>query len=130
MVALAYTNIFTSNIDRLANFYCTLFDLAEINESRSPIFRGFTSECSSIGFSALDAYELLGLELPTGSGDHVLQTFDVGSEDEVRELAVKATELGAVIVKEPFATYYGWFQAVLRDPDGNAFRINFRGQPA
>jgi hypothetical protein len=31
-------------------------------------------------------------------------------------------------VKEPFKTYYGWFQSVLRDPDGNAFRINFRGQ--
>ncbi|EJU14418.1 hypothetical protein LH128_03579 [Sphingomonas sp. LH128] len=127
MVALAYTNIFTADIDRLAEFYGTLFDLAEITESRSPIFRGFITECSSIGFSAPDAYDLLGLEPQTTAGDRVLQTFDVGSEAEVRELTARATKLGAAIVKEPFATYYGWFQAVLRDPDGNAFRINSRG---
>lgn len=130
MVALAYTNIFTADIDRLAGFYGTLFDLTEIAESRSPIFRGFTTGCSSIGFSAPDAYGLLGLEPQTTSGDRVLQTFDVGSENEVRDFTTKAMDLGAMIVKEPFATYYGWFQAVLRDPDGNAFRINFRGQPA
>jgi hypothetical protein len=39
MITLAYTNIFTADIDRLANFYGELFGLDEIVESRSPLFR-------------------------------------------------------------------------------------------
>ena len=81
-----------------------------------------------MGFSGPGAYPLLGLNAQTVPGDRVLQTFDVESQDEVRALTEKALELGATSVKEPFATYYGWFQSVLRDPDGNAFRINFRGE--
>lgn len=127
MAALSYTNIFTDDIDRLANFYSAVFGLKEIIESRSPIFRGFLTEGSSIGFSAPGAYDLLGLSPQVELGDRVLQTFDVEDEEQVLAFTEKAKALGATIVKEPFATYYGWFQSVLRDPDGNAFRINFRG---
>lgn len=128
MPSLSYTNIFTDDIDRLAEFYSSLFDLQEIEASRSPIFRGFVAGGTSLGFSGPGAYALLGLEPQIGLGDRVLQTFDVDSEAEVHALSAKALELGATSVKEPFATYYGWFQSVLRDPDGNAFRINFRGE--
>lgn len=127
MIALAYTNIFTADIDRLATFYGELFGLEEIVESRSPIFRGFTTGGSSIGFSAPDAYDLLGLAPQEGPGDRVLQTFDAADEATVSALTDRAVSLGATLVKAPFKTYYGWFQSVLRDPDGNAFRINFRG---
>lgn len=128
MATLSYTNIFTDDIDRLADFYSELFSLDEIEESRSPIFRGFVAGGTSLGFSGPGAYPLLGLNAQTVPGDRVLQTFDVESQDEVRALTEKALELGATSIKEPFATYYGWFQSVLRDPDGNAFRINFRGE--
>lgn len=128
MITLAYTNIFTADIDRLADFYGELFGLQEIMESRSPLFRGFTAGGSSIGFSAPGAYELLGLAPQEGPGDRVLQTFDAPDAETVSTLTEKAISLGASLVKEPFKTYYGWFQSVLRDPDGNAFRINFRGQ--
>ena len=130
MAALAYTNIFTNDIDRLADFYGTLFGLEEIVASRSPIFRGFVAGGTSLGLSGPGAYELLGLIPLEGQGDRAFQTFDVDNEQEVRDLTGKARELGGTIVKEPFATYYGWFQSVLRDPDGNAFRINFRGAAA
>ncbi|CEF57420.1 VOC family protein [Acetobacter ghanensis] len=128
MIALAYTNIFTADINRLADFYSELFGLEELLESRSPLFRGFTAGGSAIGFSAPEAYDLLGLKPQEGSGDRVLQTFDAPDADTVSALTDKAVLLGATLVKEPFKTYYGWFQSVLRDPDGNAFRINFRGQ--
>ena len=105
-----------------------MFDLEEIEASRSPIFRGFIAGGTSLGFSGNGAYSLLGLEPQSVPGDRVFQTFDVDSEAEVHSLTTKAVELGASLVKEPFATYYGWFQSVLRDPDGNAFRINFRGE--
>ncbi|NAT60930.1 glyoxalase, partial [Pseudomonas syringae pv. actinidifoliorum] len=32
---------------------------------------------------------------------------------------------GADTIKEPYLTYYNWYQAVLLDPEGNIFRINF-----
>lgn len=130
MAALAYTNIYTADIDRLAEFYSSLFGFEEYLESRSPIFRGFAAGGTSLGFSGTGAYELLGMEPQTTPGDRVFQTFNVESPEEVRELTAKAAELGAVVVKEPFATYYGWYQAVLRDLDGNAFRINYPGVPA
>jgi len=129
MATLTYTNIFTADIDRLAEFYGALFDFEENVASRSPIFRGFFAGGTSLGFSGPGAYELLGMEPQVTPGDRVFQTFDVDAPEEVRSLTKKASSLGAVIVKEPFATYYGWYQSVLRDPDGNAFRINFRGTP-
>lgn len=127
MASLAYTNIFTDDMDRLADFYRDTFDLEEIAESRSPIFRGFRTGAASIGFSAPEAYGLLGMIPMEGKGDRVFQTFDVDAPEMVRTLTRRAIALGATIVKEPFDTYYGWYQSVLRDPDGNAFRINFRG---
>jgi len=130
MVALAYTNIFTADIDRLAEFYSALFGFKEIVESRSPIFRGFTTGSASLGFSGTGAFDLLGLAPQEGPGDRVMQTFNVENKEEVDAYSAKAVELGASIVKEPFETYYGWYQSVLRDPDGNCFRVNFPGAPA
>lgn len=130
MAVLAYTNIYTADIDRLADFYSALFGLEEYMESRSPIFRGFAAGGTSLGFSGPGAYELLGMVPQTTPGDRVFQTFNAESPDEVRNLTIKAADLGATIVLEPFETYYGWYQSVLRDPDGNAFRINYPGVPA
>jgi len=126
MVDLAYVNIFTGDLDRLAEFYRETFDLDEIVESRSPIFRGFRTAGSSIGFSSPEAYDLLGLRPLADEGDRAFQTFDVADGEAVRTLTRRAVSLGATTVKEPFVTYYGWYQSVLRDPDGNAFRINCR----
>ena len=45
---------------------------------------------------------------------------------ETRHLLTDAAvKMGATLVKAPFTTYYGWYQSVLLDPEGNAFRINF-----
>ncbi|ALJ12329.1 VOC family protein [Sphingopyxis macrogoltabida] len=129
MPALTYTNIFTADIDRMAEFYGELFGFEENLVSRTPIFRAFFAGGTGLGFNAPDAYDLLGLTPQETPGDRVFQTFDVESQDEVRALTDKARDLGATIVKEPFTTYYGWYQSVLRDPDGNALRINFRGTP-
>ena len=37
----------------------------------------------------------------------------------------RAVEAGATLIKAPYTTYYNWYQAVLLDPEGNVFRINF-----
>ena len=35
-----------------------------------------------------------------------------------------AVSQGARLIKEPYRTYYNWYQSVLLDPEENAFRIN------
>jgi predicted lactoylglutathione lyase len=49
---------------------------------------------------------------------------DVDSKEEVDEYVPKALTSGATLIKEPYTTYYNWYQAVMLDPEGNVFRIN------
>ncbi|MBI1685142.1 VOC family protein [Caulobacter hibisci] len=127
-VALSYVNLFCTDIEAMFGFYQGLFDLEEIVESRSPMFRGARTGAASIGFSAHDAYALLGLEQATDAlGDQALLTFEVPDRAAVDALTAKALLQGATQVKAPFETYYGWYQSVLRDPEGHAFRINRAG---
>lgn len=122
---LSYINIFSDDIDQLADFYSGLFGLTEIEASRTPLFRGFTSGSCSIGFSARGAFDLLGLTdgLET-AGIKSMITFEVADRETVSRVTDKAVAGGAALVKAPFETYYGWFQSVLLDPQGNAFRVN------
>ncbi|MEE5081425.1 glyoxalase [Pseudomonas alliivorans] len=126
MNSLSYVNVFAQNIVRLSTFYSELFGFPEIETIRSPIFRGLDTGQSSIGFNALDAYELLGLnEFAGSSGCKFLLNIDVSEQAEVDRLVPLAVEQGATLIKAPYLTYYNWYQAVLLDPERNVFRINF-----
>jgi predicted enzyme related to lactoylglutathione lyase len=130
MAELGYLNIFAGDIAKLSGFYADLFGLEELVASRSPIFRGLRTKKANIGFNARDAYALLNLQKWTdGTGIKSFVTFDVDSVDEVDRLTPIAVEKGATLLKAPFTTYYGWYQSVLLDPEGNAFRINFGTAP-
>ena len=122
---LFYVNVFAKNMVALAEYYQTLFNLEEITASRSDYFRGFeTGECC-IGISSLDAYGLLSLTKPDTQTDTILMTFGASSREDVDDRCNYAVKLGGKMLKPPFETYYGWYQAVLRDPEGNPFRINY-----
>lgn len=126
MNALAYINLFSDDIDQLAAFYSGLFGLTEIEASRSPYFRGFQAGGCSLGFSTRSAYPILGLRDGLDTvGIKSMLTFDVSSRDEVTSMTAKAVAAGATLIKGPYETYYGWFQSVLSDPQGNAFRVNY-----
>jgi predicted enzyme related to lactoylglutathione lyase len=126
MAELGYLNIFADDIAKLASFYADVFGLEELVVSRTPIFRGLKTKKANIGFNAHEAYKLLNLQKSTdGSGIKSFMTFDVDSVEEVDRLTPIAVEKGATLLKAPFETYYGWYQSVLLDPEGNAFRINY-----
>jgi predicted enzyme related to lactoylglutathione lyase len=126
MAELEFVNIFARDIEKLASFYADVFGLEELVASRSPIFRGLKTKKANIGFNAYEAYALLNLQQWTdGAGIKAFTTFAVGGSEEVDRLTVVAVEKGATLLKAPFTTYYGWYQSVLLDPEGNAFRINF-----
>ena len=125
MAELSYVNIFARDIEALSRFYIDLFGFSEIPEIRSPIFRGVATGKSCIGFNALDAYELLKLDAYSDvKGVKFLLNIDVDTAEEVDRLAPIAVSRGATLIKEPYKTYYNWYQAVLLDPEGNVFRIN------
>jgi len=125
MAHLSYVNVFARDIVALSGFYQRVFGFPEIEAIRSPIFRGLDTGRSSLGFNALDAYELLHLsEHSDARGVKFLLNIDVDAKDEVDRMVPVAVEAGATLVKAPYLTYYNWYQAVLLDPEGNVFRIN------
>ena len=127
MATLSYVNVFAKDVVALSGFYQRVFGFEEIEAIRSPIFRGLDTGKSSIGFNAHDAYALLQLGEGAGDvrGDSFLLNIDVESQAEVDRMVPVALAAGATLIKAPYETYYHWYQAVLRDPEGNVFRINY-----
>ena len=126
MAHLSYVNIFAHDIVALSGFYQRVFGFAEIEAIRSPIFRGLDTGRSSLGFNAAEAYGLLKLDDHADTaGVKFLLNIDVDSMDEVDLTVPLAIAAGARLIKAPYETYYHWYQAVLLDPEGNVFRINF-----
>ncbi len=122
---LSYVNLFAKDIVKLSGFYRDVFGLEEIPEIRSPIFVGLRTGQSCLGFNAQDAYSLLGLSgYANPTGVKFLLNFDVESTAEVDRMTPFAVGLGARLIKEPYKTYYNWYQSVLLDPEENVFRIN------
>ncbi|KXJ31334.1 MULTISPECIES: VOC family protein [unclassified Pseudomonas] len=126
MPSLSYVNVFARDVVALSGFYQRVFGFPEIEAIRSPIFRGLDTGKTAIGFNAPEAYELLGLgEFAGSEGCRFLLNLEVGSRAEVDRLVPVAEAAGARLVKAPYETYYHWYQAVLLDPEGNVFRINY-----
>ena len=127
MTTMPYVNIFTEDIKMLSKFYIDVFDFEEDVALRSPIFRGIRTSKSYFGFNAPEAYRLLNLsDKANTKGVKFFLNFDARSMKEVDRLVALAVKRGAKIVKDPYRTYYNWYQAVLTDPEGNLFRINKR----
>jgi predicted enzyme related to lactoylglutathione lyase len=125
MAELSYVNVFARDIEALSRFYIELFGFEEIAAIRSPIFRGVATGKSCLGFNALDAYALLKLDaFAETKGVKFLLNIDVDTVEQVDWLTRVAVTKGATLIKEPYKTYYNWYQAVLLDPEGNVFRIN------
>jgi uncharacterized glyoxalase superfamily protein PhnB len=126
MAHLSYVNVFARDVVALSGFYMKVFGFTEIEAIRSPIFRGVDTGKSSLGFNALDAYELLHLsEYSDTRGVKFLLNIDVDSKEDVDRMVPVAVGAGATLIKPPYETYYHWYQAVLLDPEGNVFRINY-----
>jgi hypothetical protein len=122
---LSYVNIFAKDIVALSSFYKEVFEFDEIPEIRSPIFVGLKTGLSCLGFNALEAYELLKLtDYANTTGAKFLLNIDVDAAEDVDRRTPIAVSKGAKLIKEPYKTYYNWYQSVLLDPEENVFRIN------
>lgn len=121
-------NLLCRDIEAQFAFYRQLLDVPEAVKSRSPIYRAIETEDFQFGFNAQAAYELLGIgdRKPEGDGGQptiayaTLMLADPAAVDAACEAAQR---LGGRVLKGPFATYYGQWQAVLADPEANVFRV-------
>lgn len=124
-------NVLSADIDAQIAFYQALFGFAEIETSRTPIYRALDTGDSELGFNAPEARELLALPpaSPTPAVS-VFATFVLAEPGEVDRAAARAAGLGGRIVKPPFRTYYDQWQAMLADPEGHVFRVTCMKLPA
>jgi predicted enzyme related to lactoylglutathione lyase len=122
-------NLFCRDPAALMGFYAELLGLPERVEARSGIYRCLRLGEVELGFNKVDAYPLLGLadRVPGDAGIRAYATFVLMEEAEVERLAVRLAELGGRVIKGPYRTYYGAWQVVAEDPEGNVFRLNHRG---
>ncbi|MHB1710273.1 MAG: VOC family protein [Acidimicrobiales bacterium] len=122
---VSFTSLLAADIIELSDFYHRCFGWPEVMSLRSDIFRGLDGGNVIIGFSDLSAAEVLGIDdLVVPEGVRGFLTVEVDSDPEVEERTAVAERAGATVRKSPYRTYYGAFQAVLADPEGNVFRIN------
>jgi predicted enzyme related to lactoylglutathione lyase len=122
-------NLFCRDPVALMGFYRDLLGLPELVEARSEIYRALRLGEAELGFNKLDAYALLGLanRVPGDAGVRAYATFVVTKAAEVERLTGRVTALGGRVIQGPYRTYYGAWQVVAEDPEGNVFRLNHRG---
>lgn len=122
-------NLFCADPVALMGFYRDLLGLPEQEAARSPIYRALRLGEAELGFNKTDAYALLDLadRVPGDRGIHAYPTFVVTEEAQIGTLAARIADLGGRVVKGPYRTYYGAWQVVAEDPEGNVFRLNHRG---
>lgn len=125
-VSLSFASILAADYVALSAYYEQVFGLPEVEDLTSPHFRGLQIGPTILGFSAMSAYALLDLPKPATAdpGVRTFLTFEVDDHDAVATRVATAVAAGGTLVQAPHDTYYGAWQAVLRDPEGNAFRIN------
>lgn len=129
-----FYSLFCKDIEQQLAYYLALLAMPEAVSHRSPIYRCIQATTFEFGFHAAPAYALLGVadRAPTPlqtSPVTAYATFMLGSCAEVDALTRQGTALGGRIIKAPYATYYGQWQAVLADPENNMFRLSFQGLP-
>jgi uncharacterized glyoxalase superfamily protein PhnB len=124
-VSVNLVSIFCADHRGLAEWYGATFGFSEIVALTSPLFIALDAGAVAMGFHHDDAYDLLGLpgeRRPRGTKIHA--TFDAGDTATIDAALPTLIERGAVVIKEPFTTYYGARQIVFADPEGNIMRLS------
>lgn len=122
-VRLGAITYIARDVDALASFYASALGLEAVVDD-SPRYRELASGGTRIGFAYEGAYGLFALEDEANPvGLRSLVTFDCASADGLSDALERAVGAGAAVAKPPHETHFGQLMAVLRDPEGNAFRL-------
>jgi predicted enzyme related to lactoylglutathione lyase len=127
-------NLLCHDVQAQMDFYARLLGWPEAVHSRSPIYRALERDGVQFGFNAQPAYGLLGLagRAPDARATPPVTayaTFMLGSPEAVDAAVREAAAAGGRVLKAPYATYYGQWQAVLSDPEQHVFRVSTASLP-
>ena len=123
---IAHIDLWTRQLDQQARFWVAFFD-GEINEKYcSQTNPGFESFFVRIGDDiAIELMTKPGLTALTADNNHtgwVHLAITVGGTENVDRLAKRAAEQD-ILVSAPRTTGDGYYEAVIKDPDGNLIEI-------
>ena len=125
---LSYLTFLTRHVSALAGFYVEALGLKEVLASRDERYREVKAGGVMLGFAHQDAYAALDMpDEANPTGTRALVSFALDRRDEVAPATQRARAAGATLVKGPFDTSFGQHLAVLRDPEGNIFRLTAPG---
>lgn len=123
---IAHIALWTRQLEQQARFWVDFFD-GEINEKYcSRTNPGFESFFVRIGDDiAIELMSKPGLTALTADNNHtgwVHLAITVGGAENVDRLAKRAAEQD-ILVSAPRTTGDGYYEAVIKDPDGNLIEI-------
>jgi len=123
---IAHIALWTRQLEQQARFWVAFFD-GEINEKYcSQTNPGFESFFVKIGDGiAIELMTKPGLVAHTADNNHtgwVHLAITVGGAEKVDTLANRAAAQG-ILVSPPRTTGDGYYEAVIKDPDGNLIEI-------
>ena len=123
---IAHIALWTRQLEQQARFWVAFFD-GEINEKYcSQTNPGFESFFVRIGDDiAIELMTKPGLTALTADNNHtgwVHLALTVGATENVDRLAKRAAEQD-ILVSAPRTTGDGYYEAVIKDPDGNLIEI-------
>jgi len=124
-VRLSYTTFLARDVAALATFYVEGLLLEEVMASRDERYREVKAgDGCMIGFATETVRPLINLPEEPATGTRSLLTFNVDTVADVAPAVGRAVAAGAELVREAMETGFGQYQAVLRDPEGNTFRLS------
>lgn len=123
---IAHMALWTQDLEQQARFWVSFFD-GKINEKyRSKTNPGFESYFVKIGeeiaIELMTKPGLIGQQPDNNRCGWVLLAISVGGNENVDAIAMQAQGQG-ILVSGPRTTGDGYYEAVIKDPDGNLIEI-------
>ncbi|WP_029504312.1 VOC family protein [Lachnoclostridium phytofermentans] len=123
---LAHIGIYTKDLERLRAFYESYFGMTSNEKYQSKRNLGFESYFLSFGEGT--RIELMTLDELAESNDLLANgihhiAISVGNRKKVDELVLRLRGDGYSIMSEPRVTGDHYYEAVVKDPDGNLIEI-------
>lgn len=123
---IAHMALWTQDLEQQARFWVSFFD-GKINEKyHSKTNPGFESYFVKIGeeiaIELMTKPGLIGQQSDNNRCGWVHLAISVGGNENVDAIALQAQEQG-ILVSGPRTTGDGYYEAVIKDPDGNLIEI-------
>ena len=99
--SISFASYICEDIEALSAFYADVFDLVEVEELHSDIFRGLDVDGVTLGFSAKVVYKMLSIERwadPSGTSQYL--TFEVDDDAAVTNKTDAAVAAGAELLDQ------------------------------